>query len=214
MKEIFMEILNDVLGGNVVGYLATIIVGFIIGLTKRQPKFIQKLFNKGKDIIPDNAENILVKLWEKVEPLAIKLYKTVLEQLAQEMLKEVNGEETNHSTGLRSTMRDVKIELEDKVRKEIIEKSKEFLEKEIEEKAVKLAEKVGIDLLNKAEEEILKAEPLPAVTQFTTNEQTVAIMDRLKGSAKNHVYNAYIELNKEDGKELEWKAGASITGLL
>ena len=214
MKEIFMEILNDTLGGNAVGYLATIIVGFIVGLTKRQPKFIQKLFNKGKDIIPDNVENILVKLWEKVEPLAIKLYKTVLEQLAQEMLKEVNGEEANLSTGLRSTMRDVKIELEDKVRKEIIDKSKEFLEKEIEEKAVKLAEKVGIDLLSKAEEEILKAEPLPAVTQFTTNEQTVAIMDRLKGSAKNHVYNAYIELNKEDGKELEGKAGASITGLL
>lgn len=214
MKEIFMEILNDVLGGNVVGYLATIIVGFIVGLTKRQPKFIQKLFNKGKDIVPDNVENILVKLWEKVEPLAIKLYRTVLEQLAQEMLKEVNGEETNLSTGLRSTMRDVKIELEDKVRKEIIEKSKEFLEKEIEEKAIKLAEKVGIDLLSKAEEEILKAEPLPAVTQFTTNEQTVAIMDRLKGSAKNHVYNAYVELNKEDGKELEGKAGASITGLL
>ena len=68
--------------------------------------------------------------------------------------------------------------------------------------------------MSKAEEEILKAEPLPAVTQFTTNEQTVAIMDRLKGSAKNHVYNAYIELNKEDGKELEGKAGASITGLL
>ena len=214
MKEIFMEILNDALGGNAVGYLATIIVGFIVGLTRRQPKFIQKLFNKGKDIIPDNVENTLVKLWEKVEPLAIKLYRTVLEQLAQEMLKEVNGEETNLSTGLRSTMRDVKIELEDKVRKEIIEKSKEFLEKEIEEKAVKLAEKVGIDLLSKAEEEILKAEPLPAVTQFTTNEQTVAIMDRLKGSAKNHVYNAYIELNKEDGKELEGKAGASITGLL
>ena len=141
MKEIFMEILNDTLGGNAVGYLATIIVGFIVGLTKRQPKFIQKLFNKGKDIIPDNVENILVKLWEKVEPLAIKLYKTVLEQLAQEMLKEVNGEEANLSTGLRSTMRDVKIELEDKVRKEIIDKSKEFLEKEIEEKAVKLAEK-------------------------------------------------------------------------
>ena len=214
MKEIFMEILNDALGGNVVGYLATIIVGFIVGLTKRQPKFIQKLFNKGKDIIPDNVENTLVKLWEKVEPFAELLYKKVLEQLAQEMLKEVNGEEANLSTGLRSTMRDVKIELEDKVRKEIIEKSKEFLEKEIEEKAVKLAEKVGIDLLSKAEEEILKAEPLPAVTQFTTNEQTIAIMDRLKGSAKNHVYNAYIELNKEDGKELEGKAGASITGLL
>ena len=214
MKEIFMEILNDVLGGNAVGYLATIIVGFIVGLFKKQPKFIQKLFNKGKDIIPDNVENVLIKLWDKVEPFAIKLYRTVLEQLAQEMLKEVNGDETNLSTGLRSTMRDVKIELEDKVRKEIVEKSKEFLEKEVEEKAVKLAEKVGIDLLNKAEEEILKAEPLPKVTQFTTNEQTVAIMDRLKGSTKNHVYNAYIELNKEDGKELEGKAGASITGML
>ena len=214
MKEVFMEILNDALGGNVVGYLATFIVALILGLFKKQPKWVQKLFNKGKDVLPDNVESLLVKFWDKIEPFAELLYKKVLEKLAQEMLKEVNGEEANLSTGLRSTMRDVKIELENKVKSEVLSKANELIDVEVKEKAVSLAEKVGIDLLEKAKTEIVNTEAMPKVNSFTMNEQTIAIIDKLKDSTKNHVYNAYAEITKEDGKELEGKAGASITGLL
>ena len=206
--------LNQIFGGDVIGYLATFIVALILGLFKKQPKWVQKLFNKGKDVLPDNVESLLVKFWDKIEPFAELLYKKVLEKLAQEMLKEVNGEEANLSTGLRSTMRDVKIELENKVKSEVLSKANELIDVEVKEKAVSLAEKVGIDLLEKAKTEIVNTEAMPKVNSFTMNDQTIAIIDKLKDSTKNHVYNAYAEITKEDGKELEGKAGASITGLL
>ena len=214
MKEVIFGMLNQIFGGDVIGYLATFIVALILGLFKKQPKWVQKLFNKGKDVLPDNVESLLVKFWDKIEPFAELLYKKVLEKLAQEMLKEVNGEEANLSTGLRSTMRDVKIELENKVKSEVLSKANELIDVEVKEKAVSLAEKVGIDLLEKAKTEIVNTEAMPKVNSFTMNEQTIAIIDKLKDSTKNHVYNAYAEIYKEDGKELEGKAGASITGLL
>ena len=214
MKEVIFGMLNQIFGGDVIGYLATFIVALILGLFKKQPKWVQKLFNKGKDVLPDNVESLLVKFWDKIEPFAELLYKKVLEKLAQEMLKEVNGEEANLSTGLRSTMRDVKIELENKVKREVLSKANELIDVEVKEKAVSLAEKVGIDLLEKAKTEIVNTEAMPKVNSFTMNEQTIAIIDKLKDSTKNHVYNAYAEITKEDGKELEGKAGASITGLL
>ena len=214
MKEIFMEMLNQIFGGDIIRYLATFIVALILGLFKKQPKWVQKLFNKGKDVLPDNVESLLVKFWDKIEPFAELLYKKVLEKLAQEMLKEVNGEEANLSTGLRSTMRDVKIELENKVKREVLSKANELIDVEVKEKAVSLAEKVGIDLLEKAKTEIVNTEAMPKVNSFTMNDQTIAIIDKLKDSTKNHVYNAYAEISKEEGKELEGKAGASITGLL
>ena len=214
MKDIIFGMLNQIFGGDVIGYLATFIVALILGLFKKQPKWVQKLFNKGKDVLPDNVESLIVKFWDKIEPFAELLYKKVLEKLAQEMLKEVNGEEANLSTGLRSTMRDVKIELENKVKSEVLSKANELIDVEVKEKAVSLAEKVGIDLLEKAKTEIVNTEAMPKVNSFTMNDQTIAIIDKLKDSAKNHVYNAYAEISKEDGKELEGKAGASITGLL
>ena len=214
MKEVIFGVLNQIFGGDVIGYLATFIVALILGLFKKQPKWVQKLFNKGKDVLPDNVESLLVKFWDKIEPFAELLYKKVLEKLAQEMLKEVNGEEANLSTGLRSTMRDVKIELENKVKSEVLSKANELIDVEVKEKAVSLAEKVGIDLLEKAKTEIVNTEAMPKVNSFTMNEQTISIIDKLKDSTKNHVYNAYAEITKEDGKELEGKAGASITGLL
>ena len=214
MKEVIFGVLNQIFGGDVIGYLATFIVALILGLFKKQPKCVQKLFNKSKDVLPDNVESLLVKFWDKIEPFAELLYKKVLEKLAQEMLKEVNGEEANLSTGLRSTMRDVKIELENKVKREVLSKANELIDVEVKEKAVSLAEKVGIDLLEKAKTEIVNTEAMPKVNSFTMNEQTIAIIDKLKDSTKNHVYNAYAEITKEDGKELEGKAGASITGLL
>ena len=214
MKEVIFGVLNQIFGGDVIGYLATFIVALILGLFKKQPKWVQKLFNKGKDVLPDNVESLLVKFWDKIEPFAELLYKKVLEKLAQEMLKEVNGEEANLSTGLRSTMRDVKIELENKVKREVLSKANELIDVEVKEKAVSLAEKVGIDLLEKAKTEIVNTEAMPKVNSFTMNDQTIAIIDKLKDSAKNHVYNAYAEIYKEEGKELEGKAGASITGLL
>jgi len=214
MKEVIFGVLNQIFGGDVIGYLATFIVALILGLFKKQPKWVQKLFNKGKDVLPDNVESLLVKFWDKIEPFAELLYKKVLEKLAQEMLKEVNGEEANLSTGLRSTMRDVKIELENKVKREVLSKANELIDVEVKEKAVSLAEKVGIDLLEKAKTEIVNTEAMPKVNSFTMNDQTIAIIDKLKDSTKNHVYNAYAEITKEDGKELEGKAGASITGLL
>ena len=214
MKEVIFGMLNQIFGGDVIGYLATFIVALILGLFKKQPKWVQKLFNKGKDVLPDNVESLLVKFWDKIEPFAELLYKKVLEKLAQEMLKEVNGEEANLSTGLRSTMRDVKIELENKVKREVLSKANELIDVEVKEKAVSLAEKVGIDLLEKAKTEIVNTEAMPKVNSFTMNDQTIAIIDKLKDSTKNHVYNAYAEIYKEVGKELEGKAGASITGLL
>lgn len=214
MKEVIFGLLNQIFGGDIIGYLATFIVALILGLFKKQPKWVQKLFNKGKDVLPDNVESLLVKFWDKIEPFAELLYKKVLEKLAQEMLKEVNGEEANLSTGLRSTMRDVKIELENKVKREVLSKANELIDVEVKEKAVSLAEKVGIDLLEKAKTEIVNTEAMPKVNSFTMNDQTIAIIDKLKDSTKNHVYNAYAEIYKEDGKELEGKAGASITGLL
>ena len=214
MKEVIFGVLNQIFGGDIIGYLATFIVALILGLFKKQPKWVQRLFNKGKDVLPDNVESLLVKFWDKIEPFAELLYKKVLEKLAQEMLKEVNGEEANLSTGLRSTMRDVKIELENKVKREVLSKANELIDVEVKEKAVSLAEKVGIDLLEKAKTEIVNTEAMPKVNSFTMNEQTIAIIDKLKDSTKNHVYNAYAEITKEDGKELEGKAGASITGLL
>lgn len=214
MKDIVFGMLNQIFGGDVIGYLATFIVALILGLFKKQPKWVQKLFNKGKDVLPDNVESLLVKFWDKIEPFAELLYKKVLEKLAQEMLKEVNGEEANLSTGLRSTMRDVKIELENKVKSEVLSKANELIDVEVKEKAVSLAEKVGIDLLEKAKTEIVNTEAMPKVNSFTMNDQTIAIIDKLKDSTKNHVYNAYAEISKEEGKELEGKAGASITGLL
>ena len=214
MKEVIFGLLNQIFGGDIIGYLATFIVALILGLFKKQPKWVQKLFNKGKDVLPDNVESLLVKFWDKIEPFAELLYKKVLEKLAQEMLKEVNGEEANLSTGLRSTMRDVKIELENKVKREVLSKANELIDVEVKEKAVSLAEKVGIDLLEKAKTEIVNTEAMPKVNSFTMNDQTIAIIDKLKDSAKNHVYNAYAEIYKEEGKELEGKAGASITGLL
>ena len=214
MKEVIFGVLNQIFGGDVIGYLATFIVALILGLFKKQPKWVQKLFNKGKDVLPDNVESLLVKFWDKIEPFAELLYKKVLEKLAQEMLKEVNGEEANLSTGLRSTMRDVKIELENKVKREVLSKANELIDVEVKEKAVSLAEKVGIDLLEKAKTEIVNTEAMPKVNSFTMNDQTIAIIDKLKDSTKNHVYNAYAEIYKEEGKELEGKAGASITGLL
>ena len=214
MKEVIFGMLNQIFGGDIIGYLATFIVALILGLFKKQPKWVQKLFNKGKDVLPDNVESLLVKFWDKIEPFAELLYKKVLEKLAQEMLKEVNGEEANLSTSLRSTMRDVKIELEDKVKREVLSKANELIDVEVKEKAVSLAEKVGIDLLEKAKTEIVNTEAMPKVNSFTMNDQTIAIIDKLKDSTKNHVYNAYAEITKEDGKELEGKAGASITGLL
>ena len=214
MKEVIFGLLNQIFGGDIIGYLATFIVALILGLFKKQPKWVQKLFNKGKDVLPDNVESLLVKFWDKIEPFAELLYKKVLEKLAQEMLKEVNGEEANLSTGLRSTMRDVKIELENKVKREVLSKANELIDVEVKEKAVSLAEKVGIDLLEKAKTEIVNTEAMPKVNSFTMNDQTIAIIDKLKDSTKNHVYNAYAEIYKEDGKELEGKAGASITRLL
>ena len=214
MKEVIFGVLNQIFGGDIIGYLATFIVALILGLFKKQPKWVQKLFNKGKDVLPDNVESLLVKFWDKIEPFAELLYKKVLEKLAQEMLKEVNGEEANLSTGLRSTMRDVKIELENKVKSEVLSKANELIDVEVKEKAVSLAEKVGIDLLEKAKTEIVNTEAMPKVNSFTMNDQTIAIIDKLKDSTKNHVYNAYAEITKEEGKELEGKAGASITGLL
>ena len=214
MKEVIFGVLNQIFGGDIIGYLATFIVALILGLFKKQPKWVQRLFNKGKDVLPDNVESLLVKFWDKIEPFAELLYKKVLEKLAQEMLKEVNGEEANLSTGLRSTMRDVKIELENKVKREVLSKANELIDVEVKEKAVSLAEKVGIDLLEKAKTEIVNTEAMPKVNSFTMNDQTIAIIDKLKDSTKNHVYNAYAEITKEDGKELEGKAGASITGLL
>ena len=214
MKEVIFGVLNQMFGGDIIGYLATFIVALILGLFKKQPKWVQRLFNKGKDVLPDNVESLLVKFWDKIEPFAELLYKKVLEKLAQEMLKEVNGEEANLSTGLRSTMRDVKIELENKVKREVLSKANELIDVEVKEKAVSLAEKVGIDLLEKAKTEIVNTEAMPKVNSFTMNDQTIAIIDKLKDSTKNHVYNAYAEISKEEGKELEGKAGASITGLL
>ena len=96
----------------------------------------------------------------------------------------------------------------------VLSKANELIDVEVKEKAVSLAEKVGIDLLEKAKTEIVNTEAMPKVNSFTMNDQTIAIIDKLKDSAKNHVYNAYAEIYKEDGKELEGKAGASITGLL
>ena len=214
MKEVIFGMLNQIFGGDVIGYLATFIVALILGLFKKQPKFMQKFIKKGKDITPDNLENNVIKIWEKIEPFAELLMKKSQEKLAQEMLKEVNGEEANLSTGLRSTMRDVKIELENKVKSEVLSKANELIDVEVKEKAVSLAEKVGIDLLEKAKTEIVNTEAMPKVNSFTMNDQTIAIIDKLKDSTKNHVYNAYAEIYKEDGKELEGKAGASITGLL
>lgn len=214
MKDVIFEVLNQMFGGDIIGYLATFIVALILGLFKKQPKWVQRLFNKGKDVLPDNVESLLVKFWDKIEPFAELLYKKVLEKLAQEMLKEVNGEEANLSTGLRSTMRDVKIELENKVKSEVLSKANELIDVEVKEKAVSLAEKVGIDLLEKAKTEIVNTEAMPKVNSFTMNDQTIAIIDKLKDSTKNHVYNAYAEITKVDGKDLEGKAGASITGLL
>ena len=214
MKEVIFGVLNQMFGGDIIGYLATFIVALILGLFKKQPKWVQRLFNKGKDVLPDNVESLLVKFWDKIEPFAELLYKKVLEKLAQEMLKEVNGEEANLSTGLRRTMRDVKIELENKVKREVLSKANELIDVEVKEKAVSLAEKVGIDLLEKAKTEIVNTEAMPKVNSFTMNDQTIAIIDKLKDSTKNHVYNAYAEITKEEGKELEGKAGASITGLL
>ena len=214
MKEVIFGMLNQIFGGDVIGYLATFIVALILGLFKKQPKFMQKFIKKGKDITPDNLENNVIKIWEKIEPFAELLMKKSQEKLAQEMLKEVNGEEANLSTGLRSTMRDVKIELENKVKREVLSKANELIDVEVKEKAVSLAEKVGIDLLEKAKTEIVNTEAMPKVNSFTMNDQTIAIIDKLKDSTKNHVYNAYAEIYKEEGKELEGKAGASITGLL
>ena len=84
-------------------------------------------------------------------------------------------------------------------------------------KIIKPATDIGIpleNLLEKAKTEIVSAEAMPKVNSFTMNDQTIAIIDKLKDSTKNHVYNAYAEISKEEGKELEGKAGASIAGLL
>ena len=214
MESFLISIFDKFLDGNATLTSVVGIICFIVGLIKKQPKFMQKFIKKGKDVLPDNVESLLVKFWDKIEPFAELLYKKVLEKLAQEMLKEVNGEEANLSTGLRSTMRDVKIELENKVKREVLSKANELIDVEVKEKAVSLAEKVGIDLLEKAKTEIVNTEAMPKVNSFTMNEQTIAIIDKLKDSTKNHVYNAYAEISKEEGKELEGKAGASITGLL
>ncbi len=214
MESFLISIFDKFLDGNATLTSVVGIICFIVGLIKKQPKFMQKFIKKGKDIIPDNLENNVIKIWEKIEPFAELLMKKSQEKLAQEMLKEVNGEEANLSTGLRSTMRDVKIELENKVKREVLSKANELIDVEVKEKAVSLAEKVGIDLLEKAKTEIVNTEAMPKVNSFTMNEQTIAIIDKLKDSAKNQVYNAYAEIYKEDGKELEGKAGASITGLL
>ena len=214
MESFLISIFDKFLDGNATLTSVVGIICFIVGLIKKQPKFMQKFIKKGKDIIPDNLENNVIKIWEKIEPFAELLMKKSQEKLAQEMLKEVNGEEANLSTGLRSTMRDVKIELENKVKREVLSKANELIDVEVKEKAVSLAEKVGIDLLEKAKTEIVNTEAMPKVNSFTMNDQTIAIIDKLKDSTKNHVYNAYAEIYKEDGKELEGKAGASITGLL
>ena len=214
MESFLINIFDKFLDGNATLTSVVGIICFIVGLIKKQPKFMQKFIKKGKDIIPDNLENNVIKIWEKIEPFAELLMKKSQEKLAQEMLKEVNGEEANLSTGLRSTMRDVKIELENKVKREVLSKANELIDVEVKEKAVSLAEKVGIDLLEKAKTEIVNTEAMPKVNSFTMNDQTIAIIDKLKDSTKNHVYNAYAEITKEDGKELEGKAGASITGLL
>ena len=214
MESFLISIFDKFLDGNATLTSVVGIICFIVGLIKKQPKFMQKFIKKGKDITPDNLENNVIKIWEKIEPFAELLMKKSQEKLAQEMLKEVNGEEANLSTGLRSTMRDVKIELENKVKREVLSKANELIDVEVKEKAVSLAEKVGIDLLEKAKTEIVNTEAMPKVNSFTMNEQTIAIIDKLKDSTKNHVYNAYAEITKEDGKELEGKAGASIAGLL
>ena len=214
MESFLISIFDKFLDGNATLTSVVGIICFIVGLIKKQPKFMQKFIKKGKDITPDNLENNVIKIWEKIEPFAELLMKKSQEKLAQEMLKEVNGEEANLSTGLRSTMRDVKIELENKVKREVLSKANELIDVEVKEKAVSLAEKVGIDLLEKAKTEIVNTEAMPKVNSFTMNDQTIAIIDKLKDSTKNHVYNAYAEITKEDGKELEGKAGASIAGLL
>lgn len=189
-EEIVKWILNN-------DWLWTTFVGLItllIGKFMPQFKFQRnKLEKKALDFIPD---------W--IEPLVVKIYRTALDTLAQEMLKEVNGDETNLSTGLRSTMRDVKIALEEKVKSE--------LKDNIKEKVIDLASKSSIELLEKAKKEIVNAEGLPNVKEFTMNNQTISIIDKLKDDTKNHVYSAYAELNKEDGKELEGKLGAQIVG--
>ena len=214
MESFLISIFDKFLDGNATLTSVVGIICFIVGLIKKQPKFMQKFIKKGKDITPDNLENNVIKIWEKIEPFAELLMKKSQEKLAQEMLKEVNGEEANLSTGLRSTMRDVKIELENKVKREVLSKANELIDVEVKEKAVSLAEKVGIDLLEKAKTEIVNTEAMPKVNSFTMNDQTIAIIDKLKDSTKNHVYNAYAEISKEEGKELEGKAGASITGSL
>ena len=58
-------------------------------LFKKQPKWVQKLFNKGKDVLPDNVESVLVKFWDKIEPFAELLYKKVLEKLKKYLIQKV-----------------------------------------------------------------------------------------------------------------------------
>lgn len=214
------EIINDLLTGELNTHIATFIVALILGLFKKQPKFIQKLFSKSKDVLPDNVENILIKLWDKVEPFAIRLYRTVLEQLAQEMLKEVNGDETNLTTGLRSTMRDVKIELENKVKKEVLNKANELIEVEVKEKLFDASSKISLELLNKAEDKLIKAEAvpsigdLPAISHMTTNPQINSIMSNFKDIAKdkNNIYSIYANIKKVEDEKAEAEAGLNVAG--
>lgn len=197
MKEQLVNWLvnNDWIWTTIIGAI-TLLIGKLMPQFKFQRN---KLEQKALSFIPD---------W--IEPLIVKLYRSVLETLAQEMLKEVNGNETNLSIGLRSTMRDVKIALEEKVKSEL----KDNIEDKAKEKAVELAKVVSLDLLEKAKEEIVKKEAMPGVNSFTLNDQTVAIIDGIQKLPldKNHLYAVYAKLNKVEDKPYEAQVGASVGG--
>lgn len=202
MKEILLKFLESNVMDSLLVYIGGIIGAFIVGKALPQFKFQRnKLEKKYREIMPD---------W--LEPILDKIGKRAHETIIKELLKEAQGLENNTSTDLKLALKEVvdkavettKINLENKVEEKIIDK------------ALDITKVVLPNVLDKAKIEMINtpAYGLETLKDSIDNKSAVSILDRLKELPldKNHLYNVYAELQKQDGKEVEGKLGAQIGG--
>lgn len=200
MKEIFIKFLQRNMFDSFTTYLGGIIFAFIIGKAMPQFKFqIKRAEKKYRDLMPD---------W--LEPIFDKWFKKAQQQLIEELLKHSKGLESETPTEIQ------------KVLKEIVDNAtatrennlKENLQSLVLDKVQEVVPKVAVSLLDKAESKICETKAFGKLQDVTENSQTIEIIKELKElpQNKNWIAQAYAELSKEDGKELEGKIGGSLTG--
>lgn len=212
MKEILLKLLNsgllDSLIGQVMSALALILIGVWLKASKPFKFQLKKIEDKYRQITPDWLEPVIDSIVKKSE-----------QKFIEELLKHSKGLESETPTEIQ------------KVLKEIVDNAtatrennlKENLQNLALDKVQEVVPKISEKLLDMAQDKIVNKVafdvPLDSpqykfMQGVTENSQTIEIIKELKElpQNKNWIAQAYAELSKENGKELEGKIGGSLTG--